>query len=176
MSPVRVLLKMYYEQLHARMEADRERVIGCIDGLLRAEISERGFGPLRPDQIEAYREAALAFIDERLETYNPIGIQYTFDRATSRRAAELEFQLDWYDSRREFETLVATARALVAEEDAPDERLAELAEELIRQCGVFPDRSIIAGYLDKPTLQRLPDFLVARALEEIIGGCGPERR
>lgn len=174
MNPARVLLKAYYEQLHERMEARRERLIACIDALLPTEIARRRFGPLRPDQVEAYREAALAFVDERLETYNPIGIQYTFDHATTRRAAELEFQLDWYDSRPEFETLVAAARALATEADAPDEQLPELAARLIDQCGAFPNRSILTGYLQKPTLQKLPDFLVASAIEDVVCGHEPE--
>jgi hypothetical protein len=157
------------------MAAKREELIACIDALLPAEIDRQQYGPLRADQVEAYREASLAFIDERLETYNPIGIQYTFDRAARSQAAELEFQLDWYDSRREFQTLVTGAKALVGEEDAPDERLAELADELIRQVGAFPDGSIISAYLEKPTLQRLPDFLVAMAIEQAVCGRAPER-
>jgi len=174
MSPARVLLKMYYEQLYERMEARRERLSACIDAQLPAEIAGRGFGPLRPDQVEAYREAALAFVDERLETYNPIGIQYTFEQVTTRRAAELEFQLDWYDSRREFETLVAAAQALAGEADVPDEQLPELAVRLIDQCGAFPDCSILTGYLEKPTLHKLPDYLVASAIEDVVCGRKPE--
>lgn len=165
---MQILLRAYYERLHHRMQTRREALIACIDKLLPAEIAAQGFGPLRPDQVEAYREASLAFVDERLESYNPIGIQYTFDRSTRRRAAELEFQLDWYDSRAEFERLVSAARTLVAEADISDERLTELADELIRQVGAFPDHSIISTYVGRPTLQRLPDFLVASAVEEVI--------
>ncbi|UCD49233.1 MAG: hypothetical protein JSW27_17080 [Phycisphaerales bacterium] len=176
MNPVRLIVRTYYERLHERMEADRERLIDCIDVLLPAEIARQKFGPLRGDQVEAYREACHAFIDERLETYNPVGIQYTFDRGASSQAAELELQLDWYDSRREFQTLVTAARALAGETDTPDERLTELADELIRQVGAFPDGSIIAGYLAKPALQKLPDYLVASAIEQVICGRKPERR
>jgi hypothetical protein len=170
MNSVRLIMRTYYEQLHERMAAMRDELIVCIDAMLPAEIARQEFGPLRADQVEAYREAALAFIDERLETYNPIGIQYTFDRAARSQAAELELQLDWYDSRREFQTLVAAAKTLAGAEDTADERLAELADELIRQVGAFPNASIIAGYLAKPTLQTLPDFLVAMALEQVV--CG----
>ena len=168
MNPVQILLRAYYERLHSRMEARREALVACIDRLLPAEIAARGFGPLRPDQIEAYREASLAFIDERLESYNPIGIQYTFDRSNRDRAAELEFQIDWYDSRAEFQRLVDTARVLASEENPSDKDLAELANELIYRVGAFPDHSIIAGYVGMPTLQKLPDFLVASAIEEVV--------
>lgn len=174
MSPVRVLLRIYYERLYERMEANRACLIARINTMLSAEIARGRFGPMRPDQVQAYREASLAFIDERLETYNPIGIQYTFDRAPSRQAAELEFQLDWYNSRAEFEGLVVAARGLADEEDTPDEHLGDLADKLIRQVGAFPDRSIIAGYVEKPTLQKLPDFLVASAIEQVICRSEPE--
>jgi hypothetical protein len=173
MSPVRILLRAYYEQLHDRMETARADLVAHIDAHLPAEIARRHFGPMRPDQVKAYREACLAFIDERLETYNPIGIQYTFDRTVSRSAAELEFQLDWYNSRSEFAELVDAARALTAEQDVSDEGLADLAGELIRRAGAFPDRSILAGYTEKPMRQKLPDFLVALAIEEVI--CGRDQ-
>lgn len=121
-------------------------------------------------KVQAYREACLAFVDERIEMYNPIGIQYTFDRSTSRLAADLEFQINWYDSRREFEDLVATARALVADvrDEMADEVLCELADRLIGRAGAFPDGSIIAGYSAGPSLQKLPDYIVACAIEQVV--------
>ena len=171
MVTVRILLRAYYERLHEAMADRREVLVARSEVLLSAEIDARGFGPMESEKVQAYRDACVAFIDERLETYNPIGIQYTFDRSTSRRAAELEFQLDWYDSRGEFEDLVASARAL-AGRDIPDVQLGDLAGELIRQAGAFPDRTIIANYEEKPTLQKLPDFIVASAIEQII--CRPD--
>lgn len=177
MGALRVLLRAYYERLYERMEADRGHLVGRIDELLPVEIERRGFGPMEPEKVQAYREACLAFVEERLETYNPVGIQYTFDRRASREAAELEFQLDWYDSRGEFEELVAAAR-VVAHEDVPDELLQSAADGLIRQVGAFPDQSIISGYMEKPTPQKLPDYIVASAIEEVIcqreaGGGSP---
>jgi len=174
MNSVRVLLGAYYERLHECMEADRSRLLACIDVLLPAEIARQGFGPMRPDQVEAYREACVAFVDERLEMYNPVGIQYTFDRATRSRAAELEFQLNWYESRCEFEGLLAAARSIADEEDVMDANLHSLADRLMRQAGAFPDRSIIAAYSEEPTVQKLPDFLVASAIEEVICQCGAD--
>ena len=167
MNSANVLLRAYYERLYERMEAARARLVARIDLLLPAEIEAQGFGPLPPDKVEAYREACLAFIVERAEMYNPIGIQYMFDGRTTKQAAELEFQLNWYDSRPEFEELVAAAQTVVAEEVA-DEMLPELADQLIRDVGAFPDRSIIAGYAEEPTLQKLPDFIVAMAIENVV--------
>jgi hypothetical protein len=169
MTSASFLLKAYYERLHERMAADRARLLSRADELLAAEVAGQGFAGMDEDRLAAYREACVAFIDERLETYNPIGIQYTFGSAPSRRAAELEFQLNWYDSRPEFADLVATARSMTAE-GASDEQLSGLADELIRRAGAFPDRSIIAGYVLEPTLQKLPDYIVALAIEEMVRG------
>jgi hypothetical protein len=167
MSPAQLLLKLYYERLYERLEANREVLTSRIDELLLAEIRKQGFPGMTDEKLAAYREACIAFIDERLESYNPIGIQYTFGRSTSRIAAELEFQLNWYNSRPEFHDLVATARSLAAE-IASDDLLPEAAEELIRRAGAFPDRSIIQTYGEAPALQKLPDYIVACTIEEII--------
>jgi len=167
MSPTRLILRAYYERLHELMASAREALAKRIDELLSAELAREEFGPIDEDKRAAYREAALAFVDERLESYNPIGIQYTFDRVNSREAAELEFQLNWYNSRPEFDDLVAEARALAGDRDI-GEALPRLAEELIRRVGAFPDRSIIAAYQAAPALQKLPDYVVARAIEAVI--------
>lgn len=169
-----LLLKAYYERLYERMTADRNRLCDRIDVLLSVEIDRQGFGPMDSCKVQAYREACLAFIDERIEMYNPIGVQYTFDRSTSRMAADLEFQINWYDSRREFEDLIATARTLVADlrDEMADEMLCELADRLIGRAGAFPDASIIAGYGVGPSLQKLPDYIVASAIEQIVCARG----
>ena len=171
-NPAHLLLKAYYERLHERMAAGRDRLISRVDELLAAEIAKRDFKDMDSSKLAAYREASVAFIDERLETYNPIGIQYTFGPSSSRTAAELEFELNWYNSRPEFADLVAAARSLAGSE-TPDEILPALADDLIAQVGAFPDRSIIETYTADPALQKLPDYIVARAIEEII--CGRTR-
>jgi len=167
MSPTKLLLRAYYERLHELMASAREALAKRIDELLSAELERAEFAPVDEDKRAAYGEAALAFIDERLESYNPIGIQYTFDRVNAREVAELEFQLNWYNSRPEFEDLVEAARTLAREGDI-DEALPQLAEELIRRVGAFPDRSIIAAYTAAPGLQKLPDYVLARAIEGVV--------
>ncbi len=122
MNPGHLLLRAYYERLHERMQEGRDRLVARIGELLAAEVDRQGFGNMDSDRLDAYREACVAFIDERLESYNPIGIQYTFDRTSSRTAAELEFELNWYNSRPEFADLVAAARSL-AGAGRPDEAL-----------------------------------------------------
>jgi hypothetical protein len=154
------------------MHEGRDRLVSRVDELLPAQIARQGFGHMDSSRLDAYREACVAFIDERLESYNPIGIQYTFDRVSSREAAELEFQLNWFDSRSEFADLVAAARSL-AGVGVPDEMLHELADDLIRQVGAYPDRSIMETYTAEPALQKLPDYMVACAIEETICGRGP---
>ncbi|MCL5281129.1 MAG: hypothetical protein M1376_14610 [Planctomycetes bacterium] len=167
MNSARLLLKAYYELLYDRMAEERPRLVARVDELLPAELARQGFEDMDADRLAAYQEACVAFIDERLETYNPIGIQYTFGPTPSRLAAELELELNWYNSRREFTDLVAAARSL-ADIEVSEETLPALADELIRQVGAFPDRSILETYAAAPALQKLPDYLVACIIEELI--------
>jgi hypothetical protein len=167
MGRARLLLKAYYELLYDRMAEERPRLVARVDELLPAEVARQGFGDMDEEKLTAYQEACVAFIDERLETYNPIGIQYTFGPVPSPLAAELEFELNWYNSRPEFTALVAAARSLAGAE-VSDETLPGLADALIRQAGAFPDRSILEAYAVEPALQKLPDYIVACIIEEII--------
>jgi len=167
MNEAKLLLNAYYESLYELLEAKKGLLAARIEQLLAEEIANRGFENFNEDKFTAYRDACLAFVDERIETYNPIGIQYTFERIRSREAMELELQLNWYDSRAEFETLVETARSK-AETGLTEQNLQVLADELIKQVGAFPDTSIIFAYEAEPALGKLPDYIVARAIEEII--------
>jgi hypothetical protein len=167
MSETSILLKAYYEALYELLEVHKEHLAQRIDDLLTAEIAARGFGDFDREKYAAYRDACLAFVDERIEAYNPIGIQYLYDRQMAKSAFELELQLDWYDSRAEFAALVQAARGK-AEPEVTEERLRVLAVELIRQVGAFPDKSIILAYEARPDLKKLPDYIVARTIEQII--------
>ena len=167
MSETSLLLKAYYEALYERLQANKELLSKRIDELLVEEITERGFEDFDEAKYAAYKDACLAFVDERIELYNPFGIQYTFDRTRAREAFELELQLDWYDSRAEFEALVEAARDK-AKTGVTQERLRLLADELIGELGAFPDKSIISSYEAEPGLRKLPDYVVARTIEEII--------
>jgi hypothetical protein len=44
----------------------------------------------------------------------------------------------------------------------------DAAVELIKEQGAFPDRSIIASYQVAPALNKLPDYIVAQAIEQIL--------
>ena len=167
MSETSVLLKAYYEALYERLEAQKEVLTEKIDGLLAEEIRKRGFEGFDEGKYKAYRDACLAFIDERIEAYNPFGIQYLYDRISAKEVMELELQLNWYDSRNEFRVLVETVSNKAAE-DLTEDQLRSLAEEIITEVGVFPDRSIISAYEEKPSLNKLPDYIVARTIESFI--------
>ena len=167
MRETNVLLKAYYEALYERMEAQKEILAAKVDDFLAEEVEKRGFIGFNEDKCKAYRDACLAFIDERIEAYNPIGIQYVYERSGARQVIELELQLNWYDSRNEFQSLVETVHSK-ADGDLTEERLRPLVEEVIAEAGVFPDRSIISAYEEKPGLNKLPDYIVARTLEEVI--------
>ncbi len=166
MNETRILLQAYYETLYGRLEAQKPLLRPRINELLTEEVAAQGYEGFDDQKYAAYRDACLAFVDERIEAYNPIGLQYLFDREVAKDAFELELQLDWYDSRAEFEVLVKAARGRAA--DVTEENLEPLAAELVRQVGVFPNKSIIAGYEEKPALRKLPDYIVARAIADII--------
>jgi hypothetical protein len=167
MNETELLLKAYYEALYERLEAKKALLATGIEKLLREEVARRDFGNFDKDKYEAYRDACLAFVDERIEIYNPIGIQYTFDRIRAREAVELELELNWYDSRAEFEALIEAVRGKAGVEMA-EERMWALVDELIMEVGAFPDKSIISAYEAEPELGKLPDYVVARAIEETI--------
>jgi hypothetical protein len=167
MDETNLLLKAYYEALYERLEANRELLATKIEKLLKEEIVKGEFRNFDEEKYTAYRDACLAFIDERMETYNPIGVQYTFDRIRAQEAVELELQLNWYDSETEFEALAEAVRAK-AEDGMTEEKMRQLANELIKEVGAFPDGSIISAYEAKPALGKLPDYVVARAIEETI--------
>jgi len=167
MNETNLLLNAYYEALYERLEAKKSLLEKIIEKLLRQELIKLGFENFEEDKYVAYRDACLAFVDERIEAYNPVGIQYTFDRIRAWEAVELELQLNWFDSRAEFKALMDTMRSKT-EAETTDERIQQSAKELIKQLGAFPDNSIISAYKAGPSLGKLPDYVVARAIEEII--------
>lgn len=167
MNQTALLLNAYYEALHELLEANKPLLTEKIEHLLRGEFKNLGSANFNGEKYAAYRDACLAFVDERIETYNPIGIQYTFDRIGTNLAGQLELQLNFYDSRAEFQALIEAARAK-AELDMTDQRLRQMASRLISEMGAFPDKSIISAYQADPALPKLPDYIVAKAIEEII--------
>lgn len=167
MSETKLLLNAYYETLHDRLEANKNLLTEKIEKLLQAEFENRDFGSINQEKYNAYKDACLSFIDERIEMYNPIGIQYTFNSTGRRQAFELELQLNFYDSRAEFEALIETAKSKT-QPDMDEQKLRKLADELINDVGAFPDKSIILAYEAGPALNKLPDYIAARAIEEIL--------
>jgi len=167
MTEVGLLLRAYGEYSYDLLESNREGLIMRAGELLSVEVERREFGDFDSEKYEAYRDACVAFIDERIEAYNPIGVQFTFDRAEAKEAAMLEMQLNWFDSRGEFEELILAANDLV-EMGITDETMEVLAMELAAECGVFPDKSIISTYEREPALNRLPDYVVARSIEDLV--------
>lgn len=167
MSQTNILLRCYYETLYELLEEKKNILAGKIKDVLDEQVKAAGFTDFDGEKFAAYWEACLAFIEERIETYNPIGIQYTYNRNTREDAFKLELQLDWYDSRKEYRALVEAAHKK-ADFMTSDESVQEKAWELIREVGAFPDKSIIAGYRAKPALKKLPDYVVALIIEENI--------
>jgi len=167
MIEITLLLNTYYEALYERLETRKGLLTTRVEKLLKQEIAKRKLGDFDTEKYEAYRDACLAFVDERIETYNPIGIQYIFDSSRRREAFELELQLNWYDSRAEFKALTKAAQEK-ADSPMSDKDVRKLVDELINEVGAFPDKSIISTYEAEPALGKLPDYVVACAIEEII--------
>ena len=167
MSQTNILLQCYYETLHDLLVENKNILINMIKNTLNDAVQAAGFAKLTRDAYEAYWEACLAFIEERIETYNPIGIQYTYSKERREEAFELEMQLDWYDCRKEHKELLEAAYKK-AEFMTSDESMEEKARELIHEAGAYPDKSIIEGFRAKPALNKLPDYVVALIIEESI--------
>lgn len=164
-----MLIHAYLEQLHERLEEAKAEFLAAIEDFLQRELVNRDFGePLEGERYTAYVEAARSFMTERIETYNPIGMQYVFDGISGTEAIELDMQLNWYDSRAEYEKLKQTAREILAKAPTEAAEPQEMAKELIDRCGAYPDRSIIEGYESEPALRKLPDYVVAKSIEEIL--------
>ncbi len=163
----KILLYAYYETLHELLVENTQRIEKAIDRSLAEQIEFLNPPDFDDEKFDAYREAAEAFLAERIEMYNPIGIQYTFDRPASALARRLELQLNWFDSTEEFDALKEAAEQL-AEFDMSDDKLKQLAEKLIGRAGAFPDKSIITTYEDRPALQKLPDYTLAKAIEQTL--------
>jgi hypothetical protein len=162
-----LLLKSYWERLHDLLSENRNLLSAKIEVLLKAEFDKPRFPGLDGHKYAAYLEASLAFVEERIETYNPLGLQYLFDSENRREAAELGFGLDWFNGKKEFEQLVDAAGRRTRP-DMTDEQLQQSADELIREMGAYPDKSIIAGFEADPTHGKLADYVVARAIEDFI--------
>ena len=164
-----ILLRTYYETLYDRLSPLKEQVVERIDQLLSAEMEKRYAGVLNQEKYDTYLDTCVAFWDERIESYNPTGIQYLFDNVNSKEAQELELQLSWHDSRKDFNELVELVRRKT-EPDMTDERMREIVDDIIREVGAYPDQSIVDAYLDKPSLEKVPDYILARAIEEVVRG------
>jgi hypothetical protein len=167
MNRAMLLLNAYYEVLYNRLTVKKGSLSSIIDKLLRAGIQQLEITNLEEGKYVAYHDVCWAFVDERLEMYNPIGVHYTFDCLRTKEAIELELHFDWYDSGQEFEILMRTVRDR-ADVELFDERLHMLANELIREVGAFPNKSIISAYEAAPALNKLPDYVVAKAIETVI--------
>ena len=168
MNEARLLMQAYWEALYERLEGAVDLLGSRMEQLLVEEIDKQSFGEFDDEKLAAYLEACAAFVEERLEGYNPVGMGYLFDQSRTREAFEMELILDWYDSRGEYAALVKAVREK-ARVGMSDEVLRERASQLIKERGAYPDQSIIAAYESGPEPNKLPDYVVARAIEEQIG-------
>lgn len=165
MKPEKILLNAYFETLYNKLLEQKQVIYSQIEQLLGPEIEK--LETVSDEKIDAYRDACLAFVDERLEMYNPIGVQYTFDNRDRKFAKELELQLNWFDSTEEFNKLLDEIKE-IGKKGFDGQNIEQYARQLIRRFGAFPDKSIIEGFREKPVLQKIPDYVVACSIEKII--------
>lgn len=165
MRPDKILLNAYFETLYNTLLEQKQDVYSQIDQILVPEIEK--LESVSAEKIEAYRDACLAFVDERLEMYNPIGLQYTFDNQSRKFAKELELQLNWFDSTEEFAKLLDAIKVFV-NQGFDEKNVEQYAKKLIKEFGAFPDKSIIESFNKQPALQKIPDYVVACSIEKII--------
>lgn len=163
----RLILRAYFEILHDKLEHGRESLILAVRRMLEEEMAIRKWEKVGTERYLAYEEAALAFIEERIEAYNPVGFAYLFDQPRSRGAFKLELELNWYNAEAEYRRLVNRAGEK-ARDDMTDDQIRRAASELVKELGAFPDASILAAYEDKPAARKLPDYIAAGAIERIL--------
>jgi len=94
MNRAMLLLNAYYETLYGRLENKKASLAAMIETLLRSGVRQLGIADFDGEKYAAYRDVCWAFVDERLEMYNPIGTQYTFDRLRQKEAIELELHFN----------------------------------------------------------------------------------
>jgi hypothetical protein len=167
MNEVKLLLNLYYETLYERLLERTEDSLLIMETVLTEEIQQRGFDAITAEKVGAYIEACQAFWQERQEMYNPMGVQYTFEPTSRQEAFELEKQLDWYDSEEEFHRLCQAVRKY-AQPDMTKKQMQVAVKEVIRQCGAYPNQSIIMGYLADPAVNKLPDYVVSVVIEKVL--------
>ena len=165
---IKTLLQYYYEVLYDQLSEHTAYFDNRYRDLLFREFDQHP-GSVNEEKLAAYQDACAAFLLERIEMYNPIGLQYMYDRGDVQDAFKLELTLNWYDGRDEWADLVNTAREVIREtEEDTDEFLSEMAGELIRRCGAYPDQSILRDYRADPALNKLPDYVVAVLIEQFL--------
>ncbi len=169
MKPEKIILNSYFEILYETLLEQKQAVYSQIDLLLLPQIEK--LEAVSSERIKAYREACLAFVDERLEMYNPIGMQYTYDNQARKFAKELELQLNWFDSTEEFNKILGAIKEIV-NKGFDEKNVEQYARQLIKDFGAFPDKSIIEAFRERPALQKIPDYIVACSIEKIIENIG----
>ena len=157
----------YYVRLRLIISSARAGIEKSIREEIRDEFLSR-WPESRDEVIDAYADAAVSFIEERLYAYGLSSID-RFLMAASRGVspgdlASLEISIDWYECSPEKEEIDARIEKGLNLMRAAD----EIVEGLLREFGAFPDRTIIKAYDKAPAKNHLPDYALALALERFI--------
>ena len=123
---------------------------------------------LAPDRIDAILARGRAFGESRVvcnvHWHSDVAEgRFIGASAVARLHADPGFRADLEAAKKELEAVRAKAEAGMEEE-----KMRQLAQEMISQVGAYPDNSIISAYEMSPALQKLPDYIVARAIEDLV--------
>ena len=167
MNSAKILIEAYFEKLHQILSTNKSALQARVDKIIQLEVRSKGFDLSDREKLCSYQQTSYAFIEERIEMYNPIGIQRAYPPHQRKAAAEFEFEIDWYNSRAEFQQLLETASE-ITKPDMNDAEIKKAVSRLIQLFPAYPDGSIITGYKDRPDLLHLPDYAVSKAIEELL--------
>ena len=170
MNSLKMLINAYYERLYELIEPQRELCLVRIEQVVRNEAELHWSEELTGERLKAHVEAANAFLEERLEMYNPIGLQYAYGSSSQSEVFSLEAALDWYNSQQEYHSLCKRAMNLLGETKGrfSDQDISLRANQMILDCGAYPNQSILGQYSRRPQPNHLPDFAVAKCIEELL--------
>ena len=159
---------LYFSKLHELLVRERGRVEHLIRQQTRKEIPRR-WDDVSEESIEAYIGVAISFIEERLYAYSLDSLDRFLKIVSAGLTLEdlgsLDDSLTWYNWKQEkveIDTRIETGLNIM---QSPE----DIVDDLFDEFGAFPNRSIINQYPRTPKKNYLPDYVLAIAIQQVIG-------
>jgi len=158
---------LYFAKLDELLVRERARIEDLVRKKTRKEISKR-WKDVNAERIEAYIEAAISFIEERLYAYSLDHLDRFLKAVTYggslEELASLDLSASWYNWQAEKEEIDAKIETGLNIRQRPE----DIVEDLLTEFGAFPNKSIINQYQQKPEKNYLPDYVLATAIQQVI--------